>query len=195
MMESVNSQRAFLLLGVFVLLVVACDVSGGAQNGSGTVDAHPIQPTLRPEITRPALAPRATTLPSPTVPPVTPTAVPAPSATPNSPVIRQSDAELATDGGLFLQMVSPLETEVLTSEPSLDIVGRTRIDAFVTINDTVVELGIDGQFSLGIDLEEGPNIIEVVASVARGEQKTWCWWLSIFHERTCSLKVWDPNSC
>jgi hypothetical protein len=35
----------------------------------------------------------------------------------------------------------------------------------------VVEPGLDGQFSLGIYLEEGSNIIEVVASVASGEQK------------------------
>jgi hypothetical protein len=40
----------------------------------------------------------------------------------------------------------------------------------VTINDTVVEPDIDGEFSLDVPLEEGPNIIEVVASVASGEQ-------------------------
>ena len=44
------------------------------------------------------------------------------------------------------------------------------MDAVVTINDTVVEPNIDGQFSLTVDLEDGPNIIEVVASVASGEQ-------------------------
>jgi hypothetical protein len=82
-----------------------------------------------------------------------PTIVPAPAATP-----------VATGGELFLQMVAPLETELLTSEPSFDIIGRTRIDA-------VVEPDRDGRFSLGINLEEGPNTIEVVASVASGEQE------------------------
>ena len=50
------------------------------------------------------------------------------------------------------------------------VTGRTRIDAMVTINDTVVEPNIDGEFSLDMDLEEGPNIIEIVSSVASGEQ-------------------------
>ena len=77
---------------------------------------------------------------------------------------------LATEGELFLQLVEPEDTEVFTDEPSLEVVGRTRVDAVVTINDTVVEPDIDGRFSLTIELEEGPNIIEVVASVASGEQ-------------------------
>ena len=41
------------------------------------------------------------------------------------------------------------------------------MDAVVTINDTVVEPNIDGEFSLDVTLETGANIIEVVAS---GEQ-------------------------
>ena len=159
-MATLDRKRAFLcFLGVFALLLVACGGESG-RNGSGVVDAHPIQPTLRPEATEPTLSPRAATVPAPALPPATSTAVPSPIVT-----------RVATGGKLFLQMVAPVETEVLTSEPSLDIIGRTRVDAVVTINDTVVEPGLDGQFSLGIDLEEGPNIIKVVASVASGEQQ------------------------
>lgn len=40
----------------------------------------------------------------------------------------------------------------------------------VTINDSLVEPDIDGEFSLDVPLYVGPNIIEVVASVASGEQ-------------------------
>jgi hypothetical protein len=50
------------------------------------------------------------------------------------------------------------------------VVGRTRVDAVVTINDSLVEPDIDGEFSLDVPLYVGPNIIEVVASVASGEQ-------------------------
>tara|TARA_B100000809_G_scaffold77826_1_gene75659 strand:+ start:1208 stop:1600 length:393 start_codon:yes stop_codon:yes gene_type:complete len=77
---------------------------------------------------------------------------------------------VATEGDLFLQLISPPETEVFTDTGTLAVVGRTRVDAVVTINDTVVEPDIDGEFSLDVPLEEGPNIIEVVASVASGEQ-------------------------
>ena len=67
-------------------------------------------------------------------------------------------------------MISPSETEVFTDVGSLSVVGRTRVDAVVTINDAIVEPDIDGEFSLDVPLEEGPNIIEVVVSVASGEQ-------------------------
>ena len=77
---------------------------------------------------------------------------------------------MATEGDLFLQLVEPAETEVFTDVGSLTVVGRTRVDAVVTINDTMVEPNIDGEFSLDVPLEEGPNIIEVVVSVASGEQ-------------------------
>ena len=71
---------------------------------------------------------------------------------------------------MFLQLVEPTETEVFIDVGSLAVAGRTRVDAMVTINDTIVEPDIDGGFSLDVPLEEGPNIIEVVSSVAGGEQ-------------------------
>ena len=77
---------------------------------------------------------------------------------------------MATEGDFSLQLVNPEETEVFVDSDTLSVVGRTRVDAVVTINDTIVEPDIDGQFSLDVTLEEGPNIIEVVASVASGEQ-------------------------
>ena len=81
-----------------------------------------------------------------------------------------SPTPVATEGELFLQLVEPTETEVFTDAGSLAVAGRTRVDAVVTINDSLVEPNIDGEFSLDVPLEEGPNIIEVVASVASGEQ-------------------------
>ena len=69
-----------------------------------------------------------------------------------------------------MQLVEPAEVEVFTDVGSMTVAGRTRVDAIVTINDTMVEPNIDGEFSLDMALEEGPNIIEVVASVASGEQ-------------------------
>ena len=93
------------------------------------------------------------------------TATEAPADTSASPT------QVATSGGLFLELVAPSELEVITDVGSMTVAGRTRVDALVTINDTIVEPNIDGDFSLDMDLEEGPNIIEVVASVASGEQK------------------------
>ena len=70
----------------------------------------------------------------------------------------------------MLHIVEPVEAETLTTNPILFVSGRTRVDAVVTVNDTFVDPDIDGLFSAEIQLEEGPNRIEVVASIATGEQ-------------------------
>lgn len=88
----------------------------------------------------------------------------------SSDTVTPSPTQVATSGELFLQLVEPTELEVVTGAGSMTVAGRTRVDALVTINDTMVEPNIDGEFSLEIALEEGPNIIELVASVASGEQ-------------------------
>ena len=146
------SKRAFfsIFLGLLVLTLIAC--GGGGDDEGGGEDATPEPTASAPQAT---LVPANTRSPNPTEPPATET----PSPTP-----------VATEGELFLQLVNPPETEVFTDSGTLTVVGRTRVDAVVTINDTIVEPDIDGEFSLDVRLEEGPNIIEVVASVASGEQ-------------------------
>ena len=87
-----------------------------------------------------------------------------------SEAVTPSPTQAATAGGLFLQLAEPSEVEVFTDTASMTVAGRIRVDAMVTINDTLVEPNIDGEFSVDMALEEGPNIIELVASVAGGEQ-------------------------
>ena len=50
------------------------------------------------------------------------------------------------------------------------VVGRTRLDAVVSVNDTFAEVDIDGRFRVILTLEEPVNIIEVVASLSSGEE-------------------------
>ncbi|MCH7746042.1 MAG: hypothetical protein IIC84_08220, partial [Chloroflexi bacterium] len=45
------------------------------------------------------------------------------------------------------------------------------VDAVVSINDDLVDVDEAGFFKALVKLEEGPNIIEVVASVAGGEEE------------------------
>ena len=138
-------KRALLstFLGLLLLSLIACGFGGGEET---------------PEQTK--AAPAAATTPTATEAP--PEQVPAAESPAPTPV--------ATEGELFLQLVEPAEAEVFTNVGSMDVTGRTRVDAMVTINDTIVEPNIDGEFSLSMPLEEGPNIIEVVASIASGEQ-------------------------
>jgi hypothetical protein len=78
------------------------------------------------------------------------------------------ETQVAADGDLFIQLLEPADLESFSDEATFTVVGRTRIDAVVTVNDNIVEPDIDGTFSSIVELEEGPNIIEIVAS---GDQK------------------------
>ena len=62
---------------------------------------------------------------------------------------------------------------------SITLVGRTRVDAsvtvaleFVTVGREFLDVDEDGLFSSDLALEEGPNTIEVLASVDTGEVST-----------------------
>ena len=105
----------------------------------------------------------------------TPEATPYPtttlSATPTSfPTLRRP-ALLAKEE-LFLRLVSPVSTEVVVNQSSIEVIGRTRVDALVTVGDYVVEPDIEGWFRQEMQLDPGVNIIEVIVSVANGEEKS-----------------------
>jgi hypothetical protein len=96
----------------------------------------------------------------------------------SSKVISRSDAPVASPTDLdsltpfFLEVESPEAMDTLVTESSLTVEGRTRIDAFVTINEHVVEPDIEGRFSQVVELETGLNIIEIISSSAGGQQKS-----------------------
>ncbi len=81
------------------------------------------------------------------------------------------DAEIEqATGALFLEMTSPDTDELFVTQSSFELSGRTTVDALLSVNDHVLEVDEMGRFSLNMDLEEGPNVIEVIASNALGEQ-------------------------
>ncbi len=106
--------------------------------------------------------PTATPTPEPTATPTPePTATPTPSPTPTPTPAPEE---------FVLHIAEPVAAETLTTSPTLLVSGRTRADAVVTVNDTFLDPDIDGLFSTSVTLEEGPNIVEVVASIATGEE-------------------------
>ena len=96
----------------------------------------------------------------------------------SSKVISSSDAASAAPPdpdsltAFFLEVDSPEAMDTVVTESSLTVEGRTRIDAFVTINEHVVEPDIDGRFSQVVELEPGLNIIEIISSSAGGQHKS-----------------------
>ncbi len=73
-------------------------------------------------------------------------------------------------GALFLEMISPETDELFVAQSSYEFSGRTTVDALLSVNDTVLDVDEQGRFAFMVDLEEGPNVIEVVASNGLGEQ-------------------------
>lgn len=108
---------------------------------------------------KPARTPGAAAIPTPTAAQTPPTVA---TFTPTTTVGAATEP--------FLKILSPEKNETVVSTPTFTIVGQTRADAMVSINDEFVEPDADGTFQKAINLEVGPNIIEVVASVATGQQ-------------------------
>lgn len=72
-------------------------------------------------------------------------------------------------GSIWLQVSSPLDDAVLNA-PQLDVIGSAPARAVVSVNDAIVLVGNDQQFKATIPLDEGPNLIEVIASNDNGDE-------------------------
>jgi hypothetical protein len=113
------------------------------------------QPTPKP-------VPTKVTPPKPTA--VPPTATPEPTAAPTA----IPDAT----GAFFLHIAEPADGEAIVTTSTFDIVGRTSVDALVSVNDSFPDVAVDGTFTSTVTLDEGPNVIEVVASTAGGGESS-----------------------
>ena len=87
----------------------------------------------------------------------TPAPTPTPTVTPTPPV------------GLFLEVTEPLDESVVTTSP-VRVSGTTIPDVVLSVNGEIVEVDEQGNFTIMVALEEGPNIIEVIASDLEGNE-------------------------
>jgi hypothetical protein len=146
--------------------VIKLEVGEPGEEGSAAValTGKPVEePTPRPQPTTvtPPTPVQPTAVPA-TATPVPPTATPEPTPTP-TPI---PDAT----GAFFLHIAEPADLEAIVATNTFDVVGRTSVDALVSVNDEFPEVGIDGVFTVTVTLEEGPNVIEVVASTSAGDE-------------------------
>ena len=150
----VTGAGKYIFKPVIILLVPR---EGGKPVASEKAEPEPAAKSEPPEIPGPAEATETTET-------TEPAAAPEPSA-----------GQDALGDEFFLEVVSPMpepEEEIsFVSTDTVDVVGRTRVDAAVSVQDTFVEVDEDGRFELTVELLEGPNIIEVVASVGTGEEE------------------------
>ena len=54
---------------------------------------------------------------------------------------------------------------------TVDVKGRSSPDATVSVNGILAGRGPEGEFAIELELEEGPNLIEVIATDLAGAQK------------------------
>ena len=74
-----------------------------------------------------------------------------------------------TAGSLWLQILSPLD-EAVVNTPQVDVTGSAPAGSVISINDEILVVGIDGQFKTTVSLEDGPNLIEIIASDENGNE-------------------------
>ena len=58
----------------------------------------------------------------------------------------------------------------MVNTPQVDVIGSAPAGAVISINDDILIVGADGQFKTTVALDEGPNLIEVVASDDNGNE-------------------------
>jgi hypothetical protein len=107
-----------------------------------------------------------TTSTSPDAPSVT-NPTPVPQDVNSTPVILPT--MVSGEAGLWLQITSPLD-EAVVDAPQLDVLGFAPAGSVISINDEILLVGADGQFRTIVLLEEGPNLIEIVASDENGNE-------------------------
>jgi len=86
------------------------------------------------------------------------TATPQPDANPT-----------VASGTLWLNLLSPLDGAVV-DVAQIEVVGQAPPDTVVSVDDEILVVGPEGQFTVAVTLIEGPNVIEIVASDAEGTE-------------------------
>jgi hypothetical protein len=118
-------------------------------------------PTAVPKLTSPTLSTAATT--STTSVPQQISPVPSVQATETALPATQAV------GTLWLQVLSPQDEAVVNTQP-VEVSGSAPAGTVVTVNDEILIVSADGQFKTTVSLEEGPNLIEVLASDENGNE-------------------------
>jgi hypothetical protein len=125
-----------------------------------------------------ACSPTPTVVPSSPIPtangPDTNPASPVPQS--NTPVTNIQPTPTFMDasgptGTLWLQVFSPLDEAVINTA-QVEVIGSAPTGTVLSINDEIILVGDDEQFKAAVSLEEGPNLIEIIASDIDGNESS-----------------------
>lgn len=128
----------------------------------------PATATSKPQTATPkpvTAAPTATAAPAP--PPAT--AKPSPAATARPVTPAPPSPTPVVPAALRLEVTQPADEATVKTSP-ITVTGTTSLDATVSVNGTIATVAEDGTFTSNVDLTEGPNLLEVIASDPAGNQ-------------------------
>ncbi len=91
-----------------------------------------------------------------------------PSAATNKPTPANQPAPAAS-GPLLLRVLSPQDGATVGTA-QIQVTGLATPGEVVTVNDNIILVGADGQFQTTVSLDQGPNLIEVIASNNTGNE-------------------------
>ena len=106
---------------------------------------------------------------APTPEEITPTPAPPPEEVTPAPPAEEVTPTPTPE--FFLAVTQPADDSIIDAD-KVEVRGRTSPDAVVSINGELVEVDEEGNFTMMVVLEEGPNIIEVIASDLEGNQES-----------------------
>ena len=86
-----------------------------------------------------------------------------------SPQTTPTPTPEAPETSFFLDVIQPVDNSIVNTD-KVEVRGDTRPRAVVSVNEEITSVGSDGIFSVTITIEEGPNIIEVIASDEKGNE-------------------------
>ncbi len=108
-----------------------------------------------------ACAPAPAEITPPPAPTPAPTPTPIPTPTPEPTPTPKPE--------FFLTVTQPADDSIINAD-KVEVRGRTTRGAIVSVNGELAEVDEEGNFTMMVVLEEGPNIIEVIASDLEGNE-------------------------
>lgn len=151
-----KKMKLRLIFTFFMITLTAC----------GTTQAAPAAVPTVSRASEPASQPAPAQAANSTPESIPPTAVPVESLP-------------ETNTPLTLSVLQPPD-ETVVDTPEIDVIGTAPPDTVITVNDEILLVGPEQRFEVTILLEEGPNLIEIVASDTNGNETSQL--LTIFYE-------------
>ena len=119
--------------------------------------------------------------PTPATTPFLPTIIAnSPTAMPATPIPQEINStaiipatptvlSVSTSAAVWLQVLSPQDEDTVNT-PQVDVIGSAPAGTVISINDDILIVGADAKFKSTQILDEGLNLIEIVASDDSGNE-------------------------